>query len=301
MTKPPVQEAGNDDLIDPDRESNDGWGDTLPIPYSDDEENTPPPNDKHFEEPETTQEIFLGRGETDDNNSFGTLNEDWWSWANRDVKRHRSKILDLCGASLEAVDSRLGNAFAVLDKTWEFANPLVRPFTRVLYSIWNFEALTGVPVVNLPGPLPVAPASSPQSGGAPNLSIHNLPTTRAARGGRGRKRAGSEARPEAPLHQTPRMQDLTPEFLQSVSSSSSSAGKFFVSGWNKSVLYGRGKPGLRESESAEYGCLESIRELAIPAPGTGGTGGVDDRSLMPVMVTSEFSLRRPRDNRVALF
>ncbi|KAJ7454189.1 hypothetical protein FB451DRAFT_1184947 [Mycena latifolia] len=30
---------------------------------------------------------------------------------------------------------------------------------------------------------------------------------------------------------------------------------------------------------------ESIRELAIPAPGTGGTGGVDDRSLMPETTT----------------
>ncbi|KAJ6508136.1 hypothetical protein C8R45DRAFT_1167703 [Mycena sanguinolenta] len=54
----------------------------------------------------------------------------------RQVKRHRSKILDLCGANLKSVNGRLGNTFAILD--WgkiladEFANPLVRPFIRTL-------------------------------------------------------------------------------------------------------------------------------------------------------------------------
>ncbi|KAJ6477085.1 hypothetical protein C8R47DRAFT_1323414 [Mycena vitilis] len=54
----------------------------------------------------------------------------------RQVKQHRSKILDLCGANLTAIDGRLGNTFAVLDLgkilADEFANPLVRPFIRVL-------------------------------------------------------------------------------------------------------------------------------------------------------------------------
>ncbi|KAJ6484648.1 hypothetical protein C8R45DRAFT_1147453 [Mycena sanguinolenta] len=54
----------------------------------------------------------------------------------RQVKRHRSKILDLCGANLKSVNGRLGNTFAILDLgkilADEFANPLVRPFIRTL-------------------------------------------------------------------------------------------------------------------------------------------------------------------------
>lgn len=84
---------------DPDLESNDGWGDALPTPDSDDEEeDTPPPNDNSFEESEATEEIFLGRGEAEESNNFGTLNEeedvsesiacngaDWWPWTNQEV------------------------------------------------------------------------------------------------------------------------------------------------------------------------------------------------------------------------
>ncbi|KAJ7138522.1 hypothetical protein C8R43DRAFT_1132056 [Mycena crocata] len=54
----------------------------------------------------------------------------------RQVKSHRSKVLDLCGAAVKTVDGTLGNTFAVLDLGRllrdEFANPLVRPFIRVL-------------------------------------------------------------------------------------------------------------------------------------------------------------------------
>ncbi|KAK6981189.1 hypothetical protein R3P38DRAFT_2559295 [Favolaschia claudopus] len=54
----------------------------------------------------------------------------------RQVKRHRSTILDLCGADLASIDGRLGNTFALLNLgkvlANEFANPLVRPFIRVL-------------------------------------------------------------------------------------------------------------------------------------------------------------------------
>ncbi|KAJ6448648.1 hypothetical protein C8R45DRAFT_752497, partial [Mycena sanguinolenta] len=54
----------------------------------------------------------------------------------RQVKQHRSKILELCGVNLKFVDGRLGNTFAILDLgkilADEFTNPLVRPFIRVL-------------------------------------------------------------------------------------------------------------------------------------------------------------------------
>ncbi|KAJ7278158.1 hypothetical protein C8J57DRAFT_1126069, partial [Mycena rebaudengoi] len=54
----------------------------------------------------------------------------------RTVKRHRTQILDLCGANVTSVEGRLGNTFAVLDLekilAHEFANPLVRPFIQVL-------------------------------------------------------------------------------------------------------------------------------------------------------------------------
>ncbi|KAK6981165.1 hypothetical protein R3P38DRAFT_3234652 [Favolaschia claudopus] len=116
------------------------------------------------EEPDRSEEIVIGNS------------ADWWPWANREealldimtafprsvfsereleatrwfsakcgiqdlplirqVKSHRSKILDLCGADLKSVDGKLGNTFAVLDLgkilADECANPLVRPFIRVL-------------------------------------------------------------------------------------------------------------------------------------------------------------------------
>ncbi|KAJ7432037.1 hypothetical protein FB451DRAFT_984978, partial [Mycena latifolia] len=54
----------------------------------------------------------------------------------RQVKRHRSTVLNLCGASVKTIDGQLGNSFATLDLGKilrdEFANPLVRPFIRVL-------------------------------------------------------------------------------------------------------------------------------------------------------------------------
>ncbi|KAJ7654427.1 hypothetical protein DFH06DRAFT_993722, partial [Mycena polygramma] len=118
----------------------------------------------------------FGTGQEEDESEHVNDNADWWPWATREealldimtafprsvfseselnatrwfaskcgvanlppirqVKQHRSKILDLCGAKLAAVDGRLGNTFAVLDLgkilADEFANPLVRPFIRVL-------------------------------------------------------------------------------------------------------------------------------------------------------------------------
>ncbi|KAJ7467668.1 hypothetical protein FB451DRAFT_1178037 [Mycena latifolia] len=58
-------------------------------------------------------------------------------------------------------------------------------------------------------------------------------------------------------------------------------------------------PGNVMVAPSKIACTSGLK--IVPAPGTGGTGGVDDPSLMPTMITSEFHLRRPRDDRVASF
>ncbi|KAJ6609445.1 hypothetical protein B0H10DRAFT_1954650 [Mycena sp. CBHHK59/15] len=168
MPKCPAPEAGgaDDRISEAELESNDGWGDTLPIPDSDDEQNKLDDNN-----------VFGTLGEPEDfSENIGPNNANWWPWTNqedallnimtgfprlifseseldvtrwfatkcgvqrlppiRQVKRHRSKILSLCSANLKSVDGCPSNTFTVLDLgkilVYESSNHLIRPFIRVL-------------------------------------------------------------------------------------------------------------------------------------------------------------------------